>query len=99
MFHRTPLGRFDEGRHNCVSVADSLLRRSARLPFEFHLVGKDFVDMSWSAGLEVAPMFEKAFRARSVRCEKLRIAIQWNRLLDGVKDARSEEDWMGYCSW
>jgi hypothetical protein len=29
---------------------------------------------------EVAPMFEKAFRARSVRCEKLRIAIQWNRL-------------------
>jgi hypothetical protein len=92
MFHKSPLGRFDEGPHNRVSVVDSFLRRSARLPFEFHLVGKDFVDMSWSAGSEVAPMFEKAFRARSVRCEKLRIAIPWNRhldmLLDGVRGMR-----------
>jgi hypothetical protein len=70
MFHRSPLGRFDDGPHNCLIIVNSLLRRSARLPFEFHLVGKDFVDMSWSAGSEVARMFEKAFRARSVPSRK-----------------------------
>jgi len=92
MVHRSPLGRCDEGPHKRVMVVGSLLRRSARLPFEFHLVGKDFVDMSWSAGSEVAPMFERAFRAFRARCEKLLIAIPWNRhldmLLDGVRGMR-----------
>ena len=41
--------------------------------------------MAWSAGSEVAPMFENTFRARSVRCEKLEIVIVSNRHLDGVK--------------
>ena len=45
--------------------------------------------MSWSAGSELAPMFENTFRARSVKCEKLWIAIPSNRhldmLLDGVR--------------
>lgn len=52
------------------------------------MLGKDFVDMSWSGGSEVAPMFERVFMARCVRCEKLRIAIPWNRHLDGVKGMR-----------
>ena len=38
--------------------------------------------ISWSARSEVAPMFEKAFRAKSVRWEKLRIVIPSNRHLD-----------------
>ena len=62
MFHKSPLGRFNVGPHNRVMVVNSLLRRSPRLPFEFHLVGKDFMDMSWNAGSEVAPMFGKALR-------------------------------------
>ena len=50
------------------------------------------MDISLSAGSEVSAIFENAFRARSVRCEKLRIAIPSNRqldmLLDGVKGMR-----------
>ena len=33
-------------------------------------------------------MFENAFRAKSVKCEKLRIAIASSRLLDGLKRMR-----------
>ena len=49
MFLRSPFGQLDEGPHNRVVVVNSL-RRSARLPFQFHFVDKDFVDMAWSAG-------------------------------------------------
>ena len=50
MFHKSPLGPFDEGPHNRVMVVNSVFGRSARLPFEFRLVGKDFVVMAWNAG-------------------------------------------------
>ena len=42
--------------HNCVILVNSL-QQLARLSFAFHHVGKDFVDMSWSTGLEVVPVF------------------------------------------
>lgn len=47
------------------------------------------MNICWSARSDVAPMFEQAFKAGSVTCEKLRLAIPSNRhldmLLDGVK--------------
>ncbi|EDR03399.1 uncharacterized protein LACBIDRAFT_331487 [Laccaria bicolor S238N-H82] len=86
MFHKTSLGHFDKGPHNRVMVVNSLLKRSARLPFEFHFLRAEFVDICWNAGSDVAPMFEQAFSARSVGCEKLRVAIPSNRHMDMLLD-------------
>lgn len=50
------------------------------------------MNICWSAGSDVAPMFEQAVRARSVTCEKLRIVIPSNRRLDMLLDGEGDED-------
>ena len=48
-----------EGPHNHDILVNSI-QQSACLPFGFHHVGKDFVDMFWSIGLEVVLVFESS---------------------------------------